>query len=106
MLVRFKIFPEMLVRVNLGVAGFKSLPILHGFGSLWVFGMPVAHTNIASGMKAAKKLRILAERPVFVANGLLSGNWLSKNSSRHSKPRKTSNPQVYRQAQLLAKRVE
>jgi hypothetical protein len=56
MLVRFKICPEMLVRVNFCVAGFKSLPILHGFGSLRVFGMPVARTDIASGLMAAKSL--------------------------------------------------
>jgi hypothetical protein len=44
------------VRVNFGVAGFQSRPILPGFGSLRVFGMPVARTDIASGLMAAKSL--------------------------------------------------
>ena len=42
MLVRFKIGPEMPVRVTFGLAAFKSLPILHGFGDLGAFRMPVA----------------------------------------------------------------
>jgi hypothetical protein len=37
MIVRFKIRPERLLRIDFGVAGFRSLPILHGlshsFGS-------------------------------------------------------------------------
>ena len=51
MLVRFKICPEMPVRVNFGVAGFKSQSILQGFGSLRVFRIPVAQHNVATNLR-------------------------------------------------------
>lgn len=52
---RSRICSAMFVRVNFAVAGFKSLPIDHGFGSLKACRMPVPGTDIASVSTAEKK---------------------------------------------------
>ena len=43
---RRRICPAMLVRINFAIAGFKSLPILHGLGSLMFEGLPMARTTM------------------------------------------------------------
>jgi hypothetical protein len=53
---RRRICPMMLAWINFAAAEFKSLPVVHEFGSLRAFRIPLSSADITSGLMAEKSL--------------------------------------------------